>query len=512
MRKLVAGILGLAMLLAHGIPPASAGKADDTLRIAVVDWWSTLDPYQFPSDEAGIFSRGVYETLIRYDEHARKIVPRLAKAWRQVDDKTVEFELRDDVKFHNGDRFDADDVVETIRYLIDPKTPLRFKDVFTWIDKIEKIDQYKVRITAKEPFATELIGFAYRFYILDSKVLAKLENKADYGRAGAIATGPYKLVSLDQQKMVLTRFDDYYDKQRPNAAPIKNIVVAPIPDRQTQVAQFMTGNIDLIRNPTADLARELAKDPDSRVTPMHNGVLSYITLDAAGRSDNKVMTDQRVRKAFMEAIDRQELKKTIIPGGQIAELLDGICVSEDVGCVSSTKPPDYNPDDAKRLLAEAGFKDGFDLELDAHEVLAEMGEAIAGMLRKVGIRATMRPLPLALYTRMRGEGKLTAFLGAYPTSAQPDMNNILDLFFDGNRDYSGADPVIREAQKLGAAEQDVAKRNDIYKKAIDEVNNKNYILPVADLPIVHVHTKDVVVKEDPVTPINTDVDDFYWAS
>lgn len=91
------------------------------------------------------------------------------------------------------------------------------------------------------------------------------------------------------------------------------------------------------------------------------------------------------------------------------------------------------------------------------------------------------------------------------------MNNILDLFFDGNRDYSGADPVIKEAQKLGAAEQDVAKRNDIYKKAIDEVNNKNYILPVADLPIVHVHTKDVVVKEDPVTPINTDVDDFYWA-
>src|SRR6185437_5271753 len=340
-RKLLATIFAAAALLALGTAPASAGKADDTLRIAVVDWWSTLDPYQFPLDEAGVFYRGVYETLIRYDERTHKIVPRLAKAWRQVDDKTVEFDLRDDVKFHNGDHFDADDVVETIRFLLDPKTQLRFKDVYTWIDKVEKVDQYKVRITAKEAFATELTGFGYRFYIYDSKVLNKLENKADYGRLGAIATGPYKVVSLDQQKMVLTRFDDYYDKSR--LAPVKNIIVRPIPDRQTQIAQFMTGNIDLIRNPTADLARELAKDPNSRVTPMHNGLLMYVTLDAAGRSDNKVMQDQRVRKAFMEAIDRHELPKTVIPGGQIAQLLDGICIPANVGCVSSTKPPDYNP-------------------------------------------------------------------------------------------------------------------------------------------------------------------------
>jgi peptide/nickel transport system substrate-binding protein len=508
LRKVLTAILGAA-LLAFASAPAWASKADDTLRIAVIDWWSTLDPYQFPLDEAGVFYRGVYETLVRYDERTHKIVPRLAKAWRQVDDKTVEFDLRDDVMFHNGDHFDADDVVETIRFIIDPNTQIRFKDNFTWIDKVEKVDQYKVRITAKEEFATELSGFGYRFYIYDSKVLNKLENKADYGRLGAIATGPYKVVSLDQQKMVLTRFDDYYDKK--NAAPIKNIIVTPIPDRQTQVAQFMTGNIDLIRNPTADLARELEKDPNTRVTPMHNGLLMYITLDAAGRSDNKVMTDQRVRKAFMEAIDRPQLAKTVIAGGEIAQMLDGICVPAVVGCVSSTKPPDYNPADAKKLLAEAGYPDGLDLELDVHQPLAEIGEGIAGMLRKVGIRATVRPLPLTLYVRMRGDGKLTAFLGFYPTNAQPDMDNLLDLFFDGNRDYWGADPVIKQAQKAGHVELDSEKRDDIYKIAIDRVNQMNYILPVADLPMVFIHNKDVMVKENPLTPINTQVDDFHWA-
>ena len=109
----VAALLGTLALSGR---PAFAGKADDTLRIAVNDWWSTLDPYQFPLDEAAVFYRNVYETLISYDERAHKFMPRLAKAWRQVDDKTVEFDLRDDVKFHNGDKFDADDVVGTINF------------------------------------------------------------------------------------------------------------------------------------------------------------------------------------------------------------------------------------------------------------------------------------------------------------------------------------------------------------------------------------------------------------
>jgi peptide/nickel transport system substrate-binding protein len=244
---------------------------------------------------------------------------------------------------------------------------------------------------------------------------------------------------------------------------------------------------------------------------MHNGLLMYITLDAAGRSDNKVMKDQRVRKAFMEAIDRKELAKTIIPGGQIAQLLNGICVPSNIGCVSSTKPPDFNPEDAKKLLAEAGYKDGFDLELDVHEPLTEIGQAVAGMLRKVGIRASVRPLPLTLYVRLRGEGKLTSFLGFYPTTAQPDMDNILDFFFSGNRNYVGDDPVIRDAEEKGAVEFDPKKRDAIYEKAIDHINQQNYILPVADLPMVFVHTKEVAVKENRVSPIQTTVVDFYWA-
>jgi peptide/nickel transport system substrate-binding protein len=273
----------------------------------------------------------------------------------------------------------------------------------------------------------------------------------------------------------------------------------------------MTGNIDIIRNVTADTAREVGKDPNARVTATHAGLMLYVQLDALGRSDNKVMKDQRVRKAFMEAIDRKELARTVIPGGESAEMLDGICVPADVGCASSTKPAEYNPEDAKKLLAEAGYPNGFDLEFDVHEPIKEIGEAIAGQLRKVGIRASVRPLPIALYVRMRGEGKFTAFLGFYPTGAQPDMDNIFDLFFNDTRDYWG-DPVIQAAQKAGAIENDEAKRREIYKAGIDQVNKMNYILPVADLPLVMLHSKDVRILEDTLSPINTGVDDFAWAN
>ena len=503
--------LWLALAAAGGpCGEALANKADDTLRIAVSDWWSTLDPYQFPLDEAAVFFRVVYEPLIRYDERAHKYVPQLAKSWKRVDERTIEFQLRDDVTFHNGDKFDADDVVETVKYIGDPNVPMRFKDLYNWVEKVEKLGPYAVRITAKRTFATDLETLAYRFYIYDSKVLAKLENKADYGRMGAITTGPYRVVSLDQQKMVLERYENYYAKDGPMRAPIKRIVVMPIPDRQTQIAQFLTGNIDVIRNASADTARELAKMPEARVTATHAGLMLYIQLDALGRSDNKVMKDLRVRKAFMEAIDRKELAKTVIPGGEIAELLDGICVKADLGCESSTSPPAYDPADAKKLLAEAGYPDGFDLEFNVHEPIKEIGEAIAGQLRKVGIRASIRPLPISLYVRLRGEGKFTAFLGFYPTGAQPDMDNIFDLFFNGTRDYWN-DPVIQAVQKEGAAELDEAKRPAIYRRGIDQVNKMNYILPIADLPLVFVHSKDVDIVDDPLSPINTEVQDFMWA-
>src|SRR5690606_16154857 len=101
--------------------------------------------------------------------------------------------------------------------------------------------------------------------------------------------------------------------------------------------------------------------------------------------------------------------------------------------------------------------------LNVHEPINEIGETIAGELRKVGIRATVQTLPLAVYVKKRGDGEFTAFNGFYPTTAQPDTGNLMDFFFGQNRDYY-KDPILLDAMNQGPKEFDDKKRQAIYRK------------------------------------------------
>lgn len=185
------GIIAAATLLAG---PAVAQKSKDTLRMAITDMFSVLDPYHFPLDEAGQYYRTVYETLLSFDERTQKFVPRLAKSWKRINPTTLEFVLRDDVKFHNGNKFDATDVKHTLEYLADPKVKIRFKGRYRWVKTVEILDPYRLRIISKRAFSTDLSTIAYRFFIYDAETHKKLKHKPDYGRVSPVATGPYKVV------------------------------------------------------------------------------------------------------------------------------------------------------------------------------------------------------------------------------------------------------------------------------------------------------------------------------
>jgi len=509
MFKTIALVLGVSSALMLMPAAADAQKSKDTLRLAITDMFGGLDFAHFPHDEAGSLTRTIYETLVVFDERKKVYVPRLAKSWKRIDSTTLEFELRDDVRFHSGNKFDADDVQYTIAYLSDPETKIRFKERYDWAT-VEKLGPYKIRVTSKKPFATDLQTIAYRIYIYDSRAHKKLENKADYGRVSPSATGPYRIESMDPHKgIVMERFDGYYGDRDTYPAPVGRVHGIPIPDRQTQLAHLMTGGIDLIRDVPADIARELANRPDAKVTATSTGTVVYVTLDAAGRSANKALTDQRVRKAFMMAVDRDLIRRTVIPGGETAQTLDAICHPANVACSATVKPPSYNPDEAKRLLAEAGFPNGFDLELSVYAPIKEIGEAIAGQVRQVGIRASVRPLPLSLFVRLRGQGQLTTFTSLYPTSAQPDVGNLFDFFFSGNRDY-WMDPAIQSAKAAGDVEFDDEKRVAIYEKALDRINEMAYILPVAELPTVWAHGNDVRIADNPLSSLESRLGDWTW--
>jgi peptide/nickel transport system substrate-binding protein len=241
-----------------------------------------------------------------------------------------------------------------------------------------------------------------------------------------------------------------------------------------------------------------------------SGDIVYITLDAAGRSKNKAMTDQRVRKALMMAIDRDSLIKNIVPGAGTAEKLKYICFDWTVDCTATTQTQSYDPSTAKRLLAEAGFANGFDLQLDVHEPVREIAEAVAGELRKVGIRTSVQQMPLAVYVKKRGDGEFTAFMGFYPTSAQPDTANILDFFFGQDRDYY-KDDLLLKAMSEGPMELDEQKRQALFRTAIDRVNEMNYIVPFSSLPTAYAMSKDVDIAPDAFSYSAVYLNDLVWA-
>ena len=512
MQKSMTSVIALAAASFLLASPAFAQKSKDTLRIAINDPFSTLDSYHFPQDEVGYFVRAMYGTLIGFNEHTGKFVPQLAKAWRRIDPTTLEFDLRDDVVFHSGNKFTSADVKTTIDYLRNPKVKIRFKQRYAWVKEVIPMGPHKVRIVGKKPQATDLSSVAYRFRMYDGKIhdsLKTLPEKASYGRVSASSTGPYKMVFLDRSKgLKMERFDKWYGSKY-NRAPIKTIHGIWMPERQAQLAQLFTGGVDALRNVTADNEKALRGRPGIVVTPSESKSIMYMTMDAAGRSANKAMTDIRVRQAMIKAINRQALVDNFIAGGVAAELPKSICFKSTTGCEPTTAPLAYDPAGAKKLLAEAGFANGFDLQLDVFNPIREIAEAVSGDLQKVGIRVKLNPMPLSVYVKKRGRGEFTAFVGYYPTSAQPDVDNMLNFFFGANRDYY-KDPIFLAARSAGSTEFNVRKRTAHYTAALDQVNKKSYIFPISELPIVFVHSDKVRLEKNLLSAGERRINDFFW--
>ena len=492
--------------------PAMAQKSKDTVRLAINDPFSNVSSYCIPAVEVSNFSRRIYSTLIGFDEHKQKFVPILAKSWKRINKTTLELELRDDIKFHNGNKFDADDVITTFAFLQDPKVKIRYKSRYKWLKRIDKISPYKIRLIAARPTATDLSQLAYRIQIQDAESYKSLDNPCDYGRKTPYGTGAFKVVSIDRNKGILVeRFEGDTGNNAYLNAPIKRVHGIPIPDRQTQEAELRTGGIDIIQNVPADTARNLKGVPGIDITTHSTGAFIYIVMDSKGRTANKAMQDKRVRRAIIMALDRDTIIKHIVPGGDTghSKKMMGFCFDYMAGCKYSVDPPKYDPEGAKKLLAEAGYPNGFDLEYTVFNPIKTVGEAIAGELRKIGIRTRVKPVTIGVFYKTWVGGKTEMVSVNYPAFTFPDAGNLLDTFFGGPRDYTGSD-VVHQAMKEGAAEFDPKKRAAIYERAFNDLNRNSHSLAFSSLSTVFAHSKDVAIKADPLAAGAKFITDYHW--
>ena len=507
MKPWVAAVMGGVGVLICATS-VSAQKSKDTLRFAVQDVYKSMDPYLTPSDEAGFSRRKVFDSLIQFDEAKGEVVPLIAKSWHRIDDLTLEFELFDDIKFHSGNTLTADDVIYSLNFAADPNVNFPFKNRYTWIESLEKLSDYKFRLKAKQFYNQDLLHFAYRSLILDSKLHATFKDPADYGIQSPSGTGPYKVTKFDRNAGVtLTRYDGV-KKMPQTRAPIGTMQAVFLPDRQTQIAQLLAGNIDLVPNVQPDNAKEIATQADFRTTPVNIGYYVYIGFDVVGRSDQKQLTDPRVRRALMMAIDRDAIAENIVATG--GQRMDGMCGEWMVACAYSAKPPAYDPAGAKKLLAEAGYPDGFDLQIDTHAAMTDVGNAIAGYLRAIGVRASSTPMITAVWLKKRSTGDMPSVVMYLPTSLWPDSDYLLDTLFGSEKVDFVRDPVILENIKAGNATRDIDKRKAVYRVAFDRMMELYSYLPITTVPVLYSHSKDVRIEQNPVTPRSMFISDVFW--
>ena len=299
----------------------------------------------------------VMSRLVRPGEDGRP-EPNLATAWSVNDDATEwTFMLRDGVKFHDGSDFDSADVVYTLEHIRDPEFDSPAASVIGMVDTIEAVDRLTVKLTLGAPYADLALQ------LMDYRIRMIPEGSADTIGTTGIGTGPFILVTLDPEGTTVLEANPDYWEGPPGVATIE---IIGIPDTQARAQALLAGQIDMLGY--GDLSGQqltlFENNPKFKVQHVATGDWLGIVF----RTDVEPYTDARVRKALRIATDRQAMIDLVLgPGGGV------VTCDHPVWSGDQYRAPFDCPqqiEEAKRLLAEAGYPDGIEIDVTTSDLRA----------------------------------------------------------------------------------------------------------------------------------------------
>jgi peptide/nickel transport system substrate-binding protein len=476
-----------AVLLGGGAAPVAAQKSADTLRITMRDALTNIDPYYNNLRTGVVMHHQAWDALVYRNPDTFKLEPLLATEWKMPDATTIDFTLRPGVKFHDGSPFTADDVVYTVNLVADPMSKVSTPSNYTWLDKAEKTGDLSVRVKLKRPNPAALEYFALVLPIYPKAYREKVGAKA-YVKA-PVGAGPYKVTKFDAGAAVeFERFEDYWAGSPKGKPAIKKMSVRFVPDAATEMTELLAGRADWIWNMNPDQLEGVNRMPNLQAVRKESMRIGYLALDAAGRTgpDNP-MTKLKVRQAVWHAIDRQAIADKLVTGGSRVPLAP--CFPPQFGCDGEIAVLyDYNPAKAKQLLAEAGYPDGFDVELTSY-VLPQWGSAVQNYLQAVGIRARLNQLQVQALVQRAKAGELRAYLGSWGSYSINDVSAIMPNFFDGGADDYARDPDVIKWLVEGGSSNDAEVRKKAYSAAVQRITERAYWAPLHTYVTTYGHSK-----------------------
>ena len=497
MKTKTASLLSAALVVlgtALAAPTALATKKDDTLRFATDQAPESVDPF-FNNVRIGvIIGANVWDTLIYRDPKTNEYKGNLAKSWKQVDERTLEFELREGIKFHNGEEFDADSVVFTLNFVSKAENKVTTQANVNWIEKAEKLDKFKVRVTTKRTFPAAIEYLAGPVVIHPAKYYAQVGPKGMNEKP--VGTGPFKVAAYVPGKSITLEKNTNYFKDSPKgAAKIGKLEIRFVPDQQTRMAEVLSKGVDLIMHVPNDQARQMAKVPHLQVVSgetMRIVFLQFNTLDGA---PGKPLKDVRVRQAIAHAIDREGIVKNIVGAG--ARVLHSNCFPSQFGCTDEGMTRyKYDPALAKKLLAEAGYPNGFETEIFAYRERNQT-EAVISNLQAVGIKAK---LGFSQYAAMREQVRANKSQISHQTWGSFSVNDVsasTPVYFAFEADDITRDAQVRDLLVRGNTSVEPTLRKATYKTALSLIAERAYTVPLWSLPVFYAGNKELNFKAYP---------------
>jgi len=487
-------LLTVIALFAGAITGVRAEKSDNTLVVGDLfdTSKSSLDPAQ---ESSGLLAdkAQIVETLVGVNPDM-SLKPKLAVSWKQLDDKTWEFKLRDNVLFHDGSKMTAEDVKFSLERAnkLNTRVPSLLK-----LESIEVVDPLTIKIRTTEPnyILPAALHYAAPLGIISPK---SVNDKGEIIKP--IGTGPFSFESYDEKTHVLTVTKN--DKWWGGEVKLDKIVIKPITDSNTRALSLENGEVDFTVDVPYNEIDKLNSTAGISVDKFENSRLTYMYFNLK----KAPFDDVRVRQAIAYGMDRKSIVDRVL--FDVGAPAIGIYRPDFYWTNKSLVAYDYNAQKAKDLLAQAGWKDtngdgivdkdgkNFEMSLITfpnRPSLPLMAEAVAGELKEIGIKANVEVLESGVASSRQQSGDFDAGLSAVSVAMVPDPSYILESYFESNGvnnyGYSNAnvDKLLRDAANSKEENDRISK----YKEVQSIIQNDVPIIPMTYYEMV-VAKKDYV--------------------
>lgn len=445
---LLAALLGLTM---------AQTPRDETAVVAVSVDATSLNPWLSTNITDKNVVSHLYDTLLKRDQDMT-IQPNVAVSWEAIDDTTWEFELRDDITFTNGEPLTTEDVRFTVEHFRDPELNAPSIAQFNLIESVEAIDDTTVRFHTSEPFPA-LPAVMTEFWIIPD------EYTSEAGGQGLsknpVGSGPYSLENWARDERVVLRANPEWWAGQPDVPFVEFKVV---PDQNARIAQIQTGEADLIAQVPAEAAALLERNNRVELLQAPNPRAYFLGFNE--RLDTPLQ-DQRVRQAINYAINVDDIVNFIFEGR--GQPLATLVTPQQFGYDENIEPYGYDPDRARDLLAEAGYADGFSIDMEVptsrYPKDAEVGQAIAEQLSQVGIDVNLDILEWGTYIGQFGseDGPPMYLLGWSIPTFDPD-SILTPLLTEGPTYSRFVDPELENLIDEARSTVNTEQRAELYSQ------------------------------------------------